>query len=109
MEKKATGRSSVTATQRAEMTSASINDLPDDDFAYIESGGKKDASGKTIPRSLRHFPVHDKAHVQNALSRAPQSPFADKAMPKITPTSRTFEPHVVDAPTASAANRRHRW
>ena len=40
----------------------------------------KDASGKTVPRSLRHFPVHDAAHVRNALSRAPQSPFGDKAM-----------------------------
>jgi phage head maturation protease len=83
MEKKATGRSAVTVTQRAEMSSGSINDLPDSDFAYIEPGGSKDGSGKTVPRSLRHFPVHDKAHVQNALSRAPQSPFGDKAMPKI--------------------------
>jgi phage head maturation protease len=67
----------------AELTSASINDLPDSDFAYIEPGGKKDSSGKTVPRSLRHFPVHDAAHVRNALARAPQSPFGDKAMPKI--------------------------
>jgi HK97 family phage prohead protease len=83
MEKKTTGRSSVTVTQRAEMTSASINDLPDDDFAYIEPGGTKDGSGRTVPRSNRHFPVHDAPHVRDALSRAPQSPFGDKAMPKI--------------------------
>src|SRR5258707_6691350 len=106
MEKKATGRSSVTATQRAEMTSASINDLPDDDFAYIESGGKKDASGKTIPRSLRHFPVHDKAHVQNALSRAPQSPFGDKAMPKIKARARKFGVDVSSDTSASRAEQR---
>jgi HK97 family phage prohead protease len=68
---------------RAQLTSAAINDLPDSAFAYIEPGGKKDASGKTVPRSKRHFPIHDKAHVQNALSRAPQSPFGAKAMPKI--------------------------
>src|SRR5216684_4109786 len=67
----------------AELSTSSINDLPDSDFAYIEPGGTKDSSGKTVPRSLRHFPVHDKAHVQNALSRAPQSPFGAKAMPKI--------------------------
>jgi len=72
------------------MTSSAINDLPDDDFAYIEPGGTKDSSGKTIPRSKRHFPVHDKAHVQNALSRAPQSPFGDKAMPKIKARARKF-------------------
>src|SRR5262249_46866211 len=74
MEKKATGRSLVTSA-RAEMTAASINDLPDSAFAYIEPGGKKDASGRTVPRSLRHFPIHDADHTRNALSRAPQSPF----------------------------------
>jgi HK97 family phage prohead protease len=84
------GRADMTVTQRAEMTSASINDLPDSEFAYIEPGGTKDASGKTVPRSKRHFPVHDKAHVQNALSRAPQSPFGDKAMPKIKARAKKF-------------------
>ena len=44
------------------MSSASINDLPDSDFAYIEPGGTKDSGGKTTPRSLRHFPIHDEAH-----------------------------------------------
>jgi len=68
---------------RAELKAASINDLPDSAFAYIEPGGSKDASGRTVPRSLRHFPVHDAAHVRNALARAPQSPFGTKAMPKI--------------------------
>ena len=67
----------------AEMTSAAINDLPDSAFAHIEPGGSKDAGGKTIPRSKRHFPVHDEAHTRNALSRAPQSPFGKAAMPKI--------------------------
>ena len=73
----------MTVTQRAEMSTSSINDLPDDKFGYVEPGGSKDSSGKTVPRSLRHFPIHDEAHVRNALSRAPQSPFGDKAMPKI--------------------------
>src|SRR5258707_14907709 len=68
---------------KAAMTSASINDLPDSAFAYIQPGGTKDAEGKTVPRSLRHFPVHDADHVRNALARAPQSPFGDQAMPKI--------------------------
>jgi len=69
--------------QRAQMSAAEINDLPDSAFAYIEPGGAKDEQGKTTPRSLRHFPIHDEAHVRNALTRAPQSPFGDKAMPKI--------------------------
>jgi HK97 family phage prohead protease len=100
--KKETGRSSVTVTQRAAMTSASINDLPDSDFAYIESGGAKDSSGRTVPRSLRHFPVHDAAHTRDALSRAPQSPFGDKAMPKIRAAAKKFG---IDAGDDSSASR----
>jgi hypothetical protein len=74
----------------AEMTDKAINDLPDDAFAHIEGGGVKDKSGKTVPRSLRHFPIHDAAHVRNALSRAPQSPFGDAAMPKILAAAKKF-------------------
>ena len=73
----------MTMDDKAAMSGAGMNDLPDSDFAYIEPGGKKDSGGKTVPRSLRHFPIHDAAHVRNALSRAPQSPFGPKAMPKI--------------------------
>lgn len=75
----------------AEMSSAAINDLPDSAFAHIEPGGQKDASGKTTPRSKRHFPVHDEAHTRNALSRAPQSPFGKPAMPKILAAARKFK------------------
>src|SRR5690349_12850439 len=67
----------------AMMAAADINDLPDSDFAYIEPGGTKDSSGKTTPRSLRHFPIHDAAHVRNALARLDQSPFGEKARPKV--------------------------
>jgi len=65
--------------QEAIWTTATINDLPDSAFLYIEPGGKKDAEGKTVPRSLRHFPYKDKngkidlPHLRNALSRIPQS------------------------------------
>jgi len=69
---------------------ADINDLPDSDFAYIESGGSKDGEGKTTPRSLRHFPIHDAAHVRNALARASQSPFGDKALPAIKAAAKKF-------------------
>lgn len=56
-----------------------INSLPDSAFLYIESGGKKDSEGKTVPRSLRHFPYKDASgkidlpHLRNAVARIPQS------------------------------------
>jgi HK97 family phage prohead protease len=101
-DRKATGRSQVTLTQRAEMATASINDLPDSDFAYIEPGGTKDGSGRTTPRSLRHFPVQDADHVRNALSRAPQSPFGDKAMPRIKAAAKKFGVDVADQPATAS-------
>lgn len=72
------------------MTTGSINSLPDSSFAYIEPSGKKDSEGKTIPRSLRHFPVHDAAHTRNALARMSQSPFGPKAKAKIMAAARKF-------------------
>ena len=74
----------------AQMSTQAINDLPDSAFAYIEPGGHKDSGGRTIPRSLRHFPIHDEAHVRNALARAPQSPFGEKALPKIRAAAKKF-------------------
>ena len=44
---------------------------------------RRTPSGKTIPRSLRHFPIQDEAHVRNALARLSQSEFGDKARPKV--------------------------
>jgi len=74
----------------APLTGQAENDLPDSVFAHIEAGGSKDASGKTVPRSKRHFPIHDAAHVRNALARAPQSPFGKPAMPKILAAARKY-------------------
>ena len=74
----------------AALSSAAINDLPDSAFAFIEPGGSKDQTGKTTPRSKRHFPVHDEAHARDALSRAPQSPFGKDALPKIMSAARKF-------------------
>jgi HK97 family phage prohead protease len=76
--------------ERAQMSTSDINNLPDADFAYIEPGGSKDPAGKTVPRSLRHFPINDADHVRDALARAPQSPFGDKAMPKILAAAKKF-------------------
>lgn len=78
----------------AELTAQTENDLPDSAFAHIEDGGTKDKEGKTVPRSLRHFPVHDAAHVRNALARASSSPFGEKAMGKIKAAAKRFGVHV---------------
>jgi hypothetical protein len=56
-----------------EKATAEANNLPDSDFLYIESGGKKDDTGRTVPRSLRHLRVDDVAHVRNAIARLSQS------------------------------------
>ena len=76
-----------------EMTRKSINDLPDSDFAYIEPGGKK-VDGKTVPRSLRHLPIHDAAHVGNALARLSQTKISaeakSKALTKIKSAAKKF-------------------
>lgn len=64
---------------KAVWSTAYVNSLPDSAFLHVESGGSKDSEGKTVPRSLRHFPVKDAngnvdlAHVRNALARIPQS------------------------------------
>jgi HK97 family phage prohead protease len=75
----------------ADLSTADINDLPDSAFAYIEDGGTKDASGKTTPRDLRHFPVHDKAHADNAAARIAQgAEFGDKAIGKVKAAQKKF-------------------
>lgn len=69
----------------AEWSTAYKNNLPDSSFLYIEAGGKKDSEGKTVPRSLRHFPVKDAngkvdlPHVRNALARLAQSDLGNKS------------------------------
>ena len=97
------------AETRAAMSSADQNDLPDSAFAFIEPGGSKDSEGKTTPRSLRHFPIHDAAHVRNALSRAPQSPFGDKAMPKIKAAAEKLGVHVGDESDDRSVPREQEW
>jgi hypothetical protein len=51
--------------EKAPLSTATINDLPDAAFAIILPGGKKDASGKTTPRNLRMLPHHTR-NVQSA-------------------------------------------
>lgn len=76
---------------RAKISTASKNDLPDSAFAYIEPGGSKDESGKTTPRSKRHFPIHDAAHVRNALARIGQgAQFGKEALAKVKAAAKKF-------------------
>lgn len=75
---------------KAAWSTAFVNDLPDSSFLYIAPGGKKDADGKTTPRTNRMFPVKDgsgkpdPAHVRNALARIPQANIADDVKAKLT-------------------------
>lgn len=81
-------------------SAAVMNDRPDSDFAYVEPGGSKDESGRTVPRSLRHFPIYDAVHVRNALARMNQSPFGAKARAKILAAAKKFGITVSDTQTA---------
>lgn len=100
---------------RAKMSTAEINDLPDSDFAYIEDGGEKDEGGKTTPRSLRHYPIQDKAHADNALSRAnaqiegddeDAKAIAEKALPAIKAAVKKFADEVESKSAAWNAQKR---
>ena len=65
--------------QAADWDQQYINDLPDEAFAFIESGGEKDELGKTVPRALRHLPYRNVSgsinldHLRNALARLDQT------------------------------------
>ena len=77
--------------ERAKLSSSARNSLPDSDFAFIENGGHKDQSGRTMPRSLRHYPVHDAAHARAALARIAQGKkFAAEAAPKVHAQAKKF-------------------
>jgi hypothetical protein len=76
---------------RAPLSTSEVNDLPDSAFAYIEPGGTKDSEGKTVPRSKRHFPINDAAHVRNALARIAQgAKFGQEALPKVKAAAKKF-------------------
>src|SRR5215469_11205583 len=67
-----------TKREFAVWSTAFVNNLPDSAFLYVESGGKKDGDGKTVPRGLRHLPYKgsdgkiDLPHLRNAIARIPQ-------------------------------------
>jgi len=80
---------------------AAVNNLPDTAFAWIEPGGSRDPGGRTVPRSLRHFAIHDVAAVRTALSQAPHSPFGKQAAGAILMAARKFG-ITVDASTRAS-------
>jgi hypothetical protein len=92
----------------AEWTASYINDLPDPSFAVIESGGEKDDAGKTVPRSLRHFPHHaangdvDLPHLRNALGRLDQSDLSDALKSK---ARKHLEAHAEEENVGEAAEK----
>jgi len=65
-------------------STAFIQGLPDEAFAYIEEGGEQ-VEGKTVPHTMRHFPHHNEDGSVNAeavkreLDRARESPFREFA------------------------------
>jgi hypothetical protein len=69
----------INHASKAVWSRAYINDLDDTAFLHVEPGGSKDDDGKTVPRSLRHFPVYDDKgkldlpHLRNAIARLPQA------------------------------------
>lgn len=74
---------------KKKLTGQARENLSDDDFALVsEENGKKE----------RKYPIHDKAHVRNALARAAQqmaaggdaAADAKKAMPKIRAAAKKF-------------------
>ncbi len=92
------------------------NDLPDSSFAHIEAGGKKDAEGKTEPRSLRHFPYKgadgspDRPHVIDGLSRLASSTNFDasttaKIRSKLVAAAKTLKIKVAEPASKSMGER----
>jgi len=81
-------------TTRAVWPTKYVNDLPDSAFLHIRPGGRKDASGKTVPRSLRMFPYKDKSgkvdlpHLRNALARIPQSKLPEDVKKRLAAKAR---------------------
>ena len=78
---------------KAVWTAAYVNSLSDSSFLYVEPGDK-DATGRTTPRSKRHFPYKDAdgkvdmPHLRNALARIPQSNLPQAVKDRVTARAR---------------------
>ena len=61
----------------AETAKKEINLLPDSEFAYIEKGGNADSFNRTVPLSLRHFPIASEAQIRSSLDLLDSSSLPD--------------------------------
>ena len=90
---------------KAEWSTAFVNDLPDSAFFYVGAGGEKDDDGKTVPRTLRKLPYRgpdgniDLPHLRNALSRLSQTDIPQSARDEIRARAR----RLLDEQTKRAA------
>jgi 5-methylcytosine-specific restriction endonuclease McrA len=56
-----------------------LHRLPDSAFLHVETGGRIDPSGRTLPRSLRHLPIRDAdgaldlPHLRDAMAQLPHA------------------------------------
>lgn len=82
---------------KAVWSDAYVNDLPDSAFLLVETGGRKDDEGKTVPRSLRHFPVRP------ALARSALQASAPQVAPPLEPRASAQAPS--KQPRAGRATR----
>lgn len=84
------------AEEKAEWDTATINNFPDSSFLYVKPGGEKDEGGKTVPRSLRMFPIKDGSgkldlpHLRNAIARIPQADIPKDKMTSLQERARTM-------------------
>ena len=82
------------AVEFAEWDQATVNDLPDSAFLWVGPGGKKDGTGRTVPRTLRKFPYRNAAgkvdlpHLRNAIARAPQADVPDNVKTQVQAKAR---------------------
>jgi len=80
--------------EKAVWSTAYVNDLPDSAFLHIKPGGRKDEDGKTVPRTLRMFPVRDDSgkidlpHLRNAIARIPVANIAADLKTKLQTQAR---------------------
>jgi len=84
----------------SDWSEAKENELPDSAFIVVLSGGQKDETGRTVPRSLRLLPYKnedgkiDKRHLRNALSNVHRinAPAAvkRKALTKLARTAKSL-------------------
>jgi hypothetical protein len=51
----------------AETAKNEVNLLPDSEFAYIEEGGNADSFNRTVPLTLRHFPIASEGQIISSL------------------------------------------